>query len=121
MLFRSFVAGLGNYLRSEILFFTGLRPETRAKDLDDETVALLARQIREVTRRSYRTGGITELPDEVREAKRLGERRRSFRHAVFGRSGKPCRRCSARIRRSEVGTRRLYLCPHCQPSRRRRA
>lgn len=121
LLDQSFVAGLGNYLRSEILFFTGLRPEARPKDLDDETVALLARQIREVTRRSYRTGGITELPDEVREAKRLGERRRSFRHAVFGRSGKPCRRCSARIRRSEVGTRRLYLCPHCQPSRRRRA
>ena len=118
LLDQRFLAGVGNYLRSEILFFSGLRPEQRPKDLSEDEVALLARQIREVTRRSYRTGGLTELPEEVREAKRLGEPRRSHRHAVFGRSGKPCRRCGARIRRSEVGTRRLYLCPLCQPLRR---
>ena len=90
------------------------------KDLDDETVALLARQIREVTRRSYRTGGITELPDEVREAKRLGSAAAASATRSSGARASPVGD-TAPDRRGEVGTRRLCLCPHCQPSRRRRA
>ena len=117
LLDQGFVGGLGNYLRSEILFFSGLRPECRPRDLDSEERALLARSVREVTRRSYRTGGLTELPDLVRIAKAAGEPRRFHRHAVFARAGKPCRRCGSRIEKLEVGGRRLYLCPVCQPAR----
>jgi len=115
LLDQGFVAGLGNYLRSEILFFTGLRPEARPKDLDDGQIAALARAIREVTRRSYRTAGLTELADFVKRAKDAGEPRRQYRHAVFARAGRRCRRCQTVIRKVDVGSRRLYLCPVCQP------
>ena len=116
LLDQGFVAGLGNYLRSEILFFAGLRPELRPGDLDDDQLALLARTIREVTRRSYRTGGLTEERDLVERARRAGEPRRLHRHAVFARAGRRCRRCSSVVRKVEVAGRRLYLCPGCQPT-----
>lgn len=115
LLDQSFLAGLGNYLRSEILFEAGVHPERRPADLDSETLERLARAIREVTRRAYRTGGITNDADLVRAAKAAGQRRREYRHYVFARGGKACRRCDARILQTELGGRRIYVCPSCQP------
>ena len=114
LLDQSFLAGVGNYLRSEILFFAGLRPDARPADLDDDQQALLARTARTVTRRSYRTRGVTELADIAKRAKAAGEPRRRWRHAVFARDGHPCRRCETTIVRFDVASRRLYLCPACQ-------
>ena len=115
LLDQGFVAGIGNYLRSEILFFTGLRPNARAKDLASEQLADLSRVMRKVIQRSYQTGGLTEVASEVRKAKAAGEKRRHYRHAVFARGGLPCRRCGAKIQRSMVASRQFYLCPNCQP------
>ena len=117
LLDQSFLAGVGNYLRSEILFFAGLPPNARPKDLADEELAELAKVARQITLRSYRTGGTTEEPDHVARAKQAGEPRRSWRHAVFGRRGAACRRCGTPIERIEIASRRLYLCSTCQPPR----
>ena len=108
------LAGTGNYLRSEILFFSGLTPDARPADLDGQALARVARAARAVTVRSYRTGGTTELASFARAARTRGEPRRWWRHAVFGRDGQPCRRCGTTVERVEVGSRRLYLCPGCQ-------
>lgn len=116
LLDQSFVAGIGNYLRSEILFFAGLRPSVRPKDLKPKKRAELARVARAVIKRSYRTGGLTELAEEVKRAKAAGEKRRHYRHAVFARAGLPCRRCSTIIRRSMVASRQFYQCNMCQPA-----
>jgi len=115
LLDQGFVAGLGNYLRSEILFFSGLTPGARPRELDDEQLGRLARAARSVTLRSYRTGGVTEELVRSRQAKNAGEPRRSWRHAVFGRAGDACRRCGTPIQRVVVGGRRLYRCARCQP------
>lgn len=112
---QGFVAGIGNYLRSEILFFAGLPPEVRPCDLDEDELGLLSRTMREVIRRSYRTGGTTELAEVAREAKAAGQPRRYWRHAVFNHRNRPCRRCGDTIERREVGSRQLYQCPTCQP------
>jgi len=110
------VAGIGNYLRSEILFFAGLRPGVRPVDLAPAELAALARTLRAVTRRAYLTGGVTELAALARRAKAAGEPRRLWRHAVFGRGGQPCRRCGTAIERVQVASRKLFLCPRCQSS-----
>lgn len=115
LLDQGFVAGIGNYLRSEILFFAGLRPEVRLRDLEPQAQAELARLMRAVIRRSYKSGGVTETAEHVARARAAGEPRRSWRHAVFGRGARPCRRCGSRIRRVLVASRQLYLCPRCQP------
>ncbi len=115
LLDQGFVAGLGNYLRAEILFFAGVHPALRADDLDARQRRRLARAIIRITRRSYETGGLTDLPRRVARARRAGRSRREYRHAVFSRDGQPCRACEHAIQRDELAGRRIYFCPRCQP------
>ncbi|MEO0649565.1 MAG: endonuclease VIII [Planctomycetota bacterium] len=117
LLDQGFLAGVGNYLRSEILFFAGLDAARKPRDLTDAQRRELASQAVGVTRRAYRTGGLTEAPEALAAAKAAGEPRRSYRHAVFGRAGAPCRRCGRQVRREEVAGRRLYRCTGCQRRR----
>jgi len=111
----SFLAGIGNDLRSEVLFFSGLAPGSRPSDLGDSDLRRLARTIRAVAQRSYRTPGVTEEASYVQRARADGEPRRSWRHAVFGRRGRACRRCRTTILQATVAGRRLFACPSCQP------
>jgi endonuclease-8 len=112
---QGFLAGTGNYLRSEILFCAGIDPRRRPLDLSRGECGRLARETLAVTRRSYETAGIALTPRLAAAQKkkvRGFERRRFF---VFARDGKPCYRCGETVRRTELGSRRLYWCPVCQP------
>lgn len=114
LLDQSLVAGLGNYLRSEILFFSQLPPNTRPVDLAPEQQQSLAYGIIDVTRQAYQTAGVTNRKAWIKQAKAAGEARRQWRFAVFDRAGLGCHRCGSVIERKMVGSRRLYLCPYCQ-------
>ncbi len=120
LLDQSFVAGIGNYLRSEILFFAGVHPVVRPKELEAGRLRRLASWLSKLPRRAYATGGITDDPRRVRKHKKAGQSRRELRHAVFGRDGRPCRDCETPIERLDVGGRRIYVCPNCQPAPARR-
>jgi endonuclease VIII len=111
---QAFIAGLGNYLRAEILFDAGLHPLSRPTDLSRGQLGKLARSTLLLSRRSYETGGITNPPARIRKLQSEGVTGGRLRFAVFGRQGKSCYRCCAAIIRIECNTRRLYLCPDCQ-------
>lgn len=113
---QQFLAGLGNYLRSEILFTACLHPDRRADDLDDTELARLARQIRALARRAYLTAGETAPKAWVRARQVAGLPRRACRHLVFERDEEPCATCGTGIRRIDYSGRRLYFCPSCQPA-----
>ena len=117
LLDQGFLAGLGNYLRSEVLFATGVAPELRAVDLTPAERTRLARSIRKLARRAYRTGGITNDPERVRRLRADGEPRRRYRHYVFARAGEPCYACGATVRKRESASRRVYVCQRCQRRR----
>lgn len=114
LLDQSFWAGPGNYLRSEILFCAGLRPEMRPCDLSPEEQHNLARAAQGLARRSLLTKGITNHPVLVQKAKKAGQTRRWYRHWVFNRLGRPCWVCESPIRKEEWSGRRLYRCLECQ-------
>lgn len=113
---QQFLAGLGNYLRSEILFAARVHPDRRAGDLDDATLAELCRQIRALARRAYLTAGETAPKAWVRARRAAGLPRRACRHLVFEREEEPCAACGTPIRRMNYSGRRLYFCPNCQPA-----
>ena len=113
---QGFIAGVGNYLRSEILFFAGVHPATRPAQLSLRQRNELARQTLAVGERAYRGAGITNLPARVKRLKAQGRRRGQLRFAAFARAGQPCYDCGSKIRKIDVGSRRLYLCPVCQPA-----
>ena len=112
---QGFLAGIGNYLRSEILFAAALHPGLKPRELSRKERNELARQTLAITRRSYDTGGITNRQKRVAALRAQGLSRRQYRFAVFDRAGEPCPNCGARVERSEAGSRRIYHCPVCQP------
>ena len=111
---QAFLAGVGNYLRAEILFAAGLDPSRRAGDLGRGECGRLARATLAVSRRSYETAGIVLPPRLAARLKRAGLRRGQRRFFVFGRDGQPCYRCGGEVQRVEQGGRRLYHCAACQ-------
>jgi len=112
LLDQGFLAGMGNYLRSEVLFQAGIAPQRRPRDLDAEERHRLADALLDVPRRSYRTRGIR--PARGMKADYLTDTPRGFRFLVFDREGEPCLACGSVIERHEFGGRRLYWCPNCQ-------
>jgi endonuclease-8 len=116
---QAFLAGNGNYLRSETLYDAGINPRRRPVELSRGELGRLARSTLGISRRSYQTGGITLAPRLARELERQGFSWEWRRFYVFGRSGHPCYRCAAPVVRSQVGARRLYHCPDCQRARAR--
>ena len=114
LLDQALFAGIGNYLRSEILFFAGLHPAAKPAHLEERTLAHLARCILSVTRQAYDQAGVTNRGDWIAAERVHGVSRRLWRFAVFARDGLPCHACGTTIERVSVTSRRLYFCPFCQ-------
>ena len=115
LLDQSFAAGLGNYLRSDILHVSGLRAEARPADLDGDARARLAETIVALPRRSYRSRGVTAGAALARTLDARGVPRAERRFLAYDRAGEPCRTCGSAIRRREVAGRGWFYCPACQP------
>lgn len=111
---QSFVAGLGNYLRCEILFAASLHPRRRPCDLGSEHIALLAEQIIVLPGQSYKTGGITNALPRAQALMAAGSCFEQARFQVFRREGKPCYRCGTPVIQEKLGGQVCYLCPNCQ-------
>ncbi|MBN6148718.1 endonuclease VIII [Xanthomonas sp. AmX2] len=111
LLMQEFAAGMGNYLRSEVLFQARLAPQRKPTELAAAERDALAHALLEVPRRAYRA--------KFEDAAGIGEHYLAqtapgFRFQVFERQGQPCPACGGPIVMQRVASRRLYLCPHCQ-------
>ncbi|MFD5226426.1 DNA-formamidopyrimidine glycosylase family protein [Microbacterium sp. NPDC058342] len=100
------VAGFGNEYAAELLFLRGILPETPVSEVDvPALIDLGVRTIRANRDRVDRTF--------------TGDTRRGLTDWVYGRAGRPCRRCGTLIRRGELGAdptreRITFWCPNCQ-------
>ncbi len=109
-----FLAGNGNYLRSEILWAAGASPKHRPGDLDQSALRKLASATLKIARRSYRTRGITATSIQVRKRAAQGMTYQQYRFQVYGREGLPCYVCEAPVQRITMVSRAVFLCPSCQ-------
>ncbi|MGH9434743.1 MAG: bifunctional DNA-formamidopyrimidine glycosylase/DNA-(apurinic or apyrimidinic site) lyase [Terriglobia bacterium] len=110
------VAGLGNIYADEALFEAGIHPQTPAGDIPAIRRRLLYRSIRKILRQAVRSQG-TSFRDYVDAEGNPGNFESRLR--AYRRTGLPCRRCGAPIRRIVVSGRSSHFCPDCQPRRRR--
>jgi len=97
------LAGIGNVYRAEVLFLRGVnpwRPVSSVTDLD--AMAELAHQLLEANKERF--GHVT-----------TGSTRRGEENWVYGRRGRPCRRCGTPIRSAGQDDRIAFWCPSCQP------
>ena len=135
------VAGLGNYLRAEVIFTCRINPWTTVGQLKKRELACLSRTIPELALRSYLSSATA--PEQDRERMRNDpllvykgrqqdwEPGRDYgtRHLVFRRTNLPCLRCGNPIKQrrqttmstepaptdiEEERSRIIYFCPHCQ-------
>ncbi|MEM8883365.1 MAG: endonuclease VIII [Planctomycetota bacterium] len=113
---QGFLAGIGNYLRSELLFVARVDPARRPIDCTRRELAAVARAALQLTRQSYRTAGITNDAATVKRLKAAGATRARYRYRVFGRDGRSCYRCGGTIERDAQAGRRIYVCRTCQIS-----
>lgn len=105
------LAGIGNVYKSELLWIERVSPFTPLADLDDETVSRLVASARRLLLANV---GASHGPERVTTA---GDRTAPGPLYVYGRTGRPCRRCRTPIERARQGTdlpRTTYWCPTCQ-------
>lgn len=106
------VAGIGTEYRAEQLFLAGIDPRMT------------------LTQAAAHPGLVEELLRRTRKSMQANVARRTRTHTgdlrtgltswVFGRGGKPCRRCRTTIRQWAYGSvageeRFVWVCPRCQP------
>jgi endonuclease-8 len=114
LLDQAFLAGVGNYLRSEILHSARINPSRKLNTLSEVEQNNLAHSAIQVTQLAYEQRGVTVekgLYDLLREN---GMSRRQARHHVFTRDGLECHECKTTIVHTRLSGRRLDFCPSCQ-------
>lgn len=111
LLNQQLIAGLGNIYADEALFRAGIHPERSAGSLAVDEMRRLARAVKHVLRQSLEHRG-TSFSDYVDALGHPGENQAYLQ--VYGREGKPCRRCRQRIQRVVIGGRSSHFCPRCQ-------
>jgi len=111
---QSFITGIGNYLRCEILFVTRLAPNITVGMCDAATLKRLATVIDHLIWQSYKTAGIT---NDLQRAERMMAEGATFEAArfhLFRREGLPCYRCGTAIVKIKMNGQPTFLCPECQ-------
>ncbi|HKP82631.1 MAG TPA: DNA-formamidopyrimidine glycosylase family protein [Pyrinomonadaceae bacterium] len=130
LLNQGIVAGLGNYLRAEILFSCKLNPWLTIDELAQRNLNCLSITIPRLTRDAYERSATAADEDRKRMASDPSlvyqpGREYGTRHLVFRRTNLPCLRCGEKIRQlrqktmqnqddEEERTRIVYFCAKCQ-------
>ncbi|HYX08413.1 MAG TPA: zinc finger domain-containing protein, partial [Bacteroidales bacterium] len=114
LLDQGFVSGIGNYLRSEIMFYAKVDPHKKLKEYSDDEKEALAKATVKLSQRSYEKAGITNDPKIVKALERENAKRGDIRFFVYKRTGKRCHKCGSVIEEEKTGGRKIYFCPDCQ-------
>ncbi len=108
------LAGIGNVIKNETLWLEHVSPFARVATLDDATLDRLIATARRIL---VRNADPRHGPERVTTD---GDRGAPGPVYVYGRAGRPCRRCRAPIAVARQGTdvpRSTYWCPTCQGAR----
>lgn len=99
--------GVGNVYRCDVLFLHGLHPATPVGTVDAETRRSLLSTAGELLRVNLDSDGARTTVAEGPAGSLW----------VYGRAGRPCRRCGTAIASGHLGehARSVYWCPACQP------
>lgn len=95
------LAGIGNIYSDEITFQAGVRPDRKVKDLTDDELRRIYRQVKRVLRRAIALGAkLDDHADEFLIPNRV-------------RNGE-CPRGHGKLVKKSIGGRSSYFCPVCQ-------
>lgn len=111
LLDQTIVAGLGNIYVDEVLFLSGIHPETISCLLDDKDIDKIISSSIDVLNRAITLGGTT-IRSYYSDEKITGRFQNEL--LVHQRKGENCLNCGEVIIKTKVGGRGTYYCPNCQ-------
>jgi len=116
LLKQTLVAGIGNVYKSEVAFACRVHPLAKMGNVTDEHLRCMV-----ATARKFMQANVTDESSEgivtyFGFRRTTGRSNPADRLWVYGRAGKPCRRCGTRIesRKQGVDARVTFWCPNCQ-------
>jgi formamidopyrimidine-DNA glycosylase len=111
LLNQAVVRGVGNIYADEALFRAGVHPKRVADSLRRDRVERVYNAMREVLAEAIESRG-SSVSNYVDAEGRKGSFQLS--HRVYRRTGQPCTRCGAKIKRILIAQRGTHFCPKCQ-------
>lgn len=112
LLDQSFIAGLGNIYVDEVLYRARVHPAAPANTLSTAKRKAIIDEIPWVLEQGISQGGVKIVQSVAYPIDDFP--------AIHGREGLPCNRCGTPIRKTRVGARGTYYCPHCQRAPRKK-
>jgi endonuclease VIII len=108
------VAGLGNYLRADILLAARINPFCKIGSLTPALLLRIGKVSKTLTLRSVQRAGVVRPWAHYVAACKSGADYEDARFYAFDRQGAPCWECRASIVRVDYRGRGLFYCPQCQ-------
>ena len=113
------VAGIGNVYKSEVLFLAGVHPDVPSSAVPLPTLE----RMMDIARGLLQDNVVDGTSPRIQTYRNLRQLNPASEHDeslwVYGRKGKPCRKCGAPIESKKMGldARTTYWCPRCQTIR----
>lgn len=111
LLEQNLIAGVGNIYRSEALFLSGILPTRKIETLKESEWRKLLPAVKKVLRHAVKLRGTSD--GDFRDTDGLQGRFKRVLY-VYGRTGKPCKKCDTIIERKKIGSRSIFFCSRCQ-------
>jgi endonuclease VIII len=108
------LAGLGNYLRADILLVAKINPLRKIASLSQAELLRIAKASKTLTQRSVQRQGVVRPWAQYLAARKAGADFEAARFYAFDREGAPCWECATPIARVTLSGRGLFYCPSCQ-------
>jgi len=117
LLDQSALAGIGNVFKSEVLFAGRVNPFLKVRDVDGQDIERLVTIAAKFLRANVGDGAPGSIGTYSGLRRTTGRSDPGARLWVYGRGGKPCRRCGTPVSRMKQGphARTTYWCERCQP------
>ena len=110
---QKFVSGLGNIYVNEILFFSGIKPTNKVKNLSDYEIKKIIKFTKIILKRAITLGG-SSIKDFSSSNGKKGSFQQHFN--VYGRKGEKCsnKKCQNDIIKIVIANRASFYCAKCQ-------
>ena len=111
LLDQSFIAGLGNIYVDEILWESGIHPNSISSAISKKKVLLLHNSIQNILKKAIDNHGTTFMSFTFLNG-RTGNYSNELN--IFGKQGEPCKTCGDLIKKIKVAGRGTHICSTCQ-------
>ena len=110
---QKFVSGLGNIYVNEILFFSGIKPTKKCKNLSEKEIYKIVKFTKKILSKAIYFGG-SSIKDFSSSSGKKGSFQQYF--SVYGKKGENCsnKKCGGHITKIIINQRASFFCTKCQ-------